>query len=76
MPRWWHRFYAWLGGYFWLPCPVCGKHFGGHEWMTGDPCCTVPDEIDGRYGVSIAICPACTLKKRKTGADCLSTSIH
>lgn len=19
------------GGYFWLPCPICGEHFGGHE---------------------------------------------
>lgn len=26
-----HRLYAWLFGYFWLPCPVCGKMFGGHE---------------------------------------------
>ena len=26
-----HRLWAWLFGYFWLPCPVCGKHFGGHE---------------------------------------------
>ncbi len=20
-----------LGGYFWLPCPLCGRMFGGHE---------------------------------------------
>lgn len=26
-----NRIYAWLFGYFWLPCPVCGKYFGGHE---------------------------------------------
>lgn len=26
-----HRLYAWLFGYFWLPCPVCGRMFGGHE---------------------------------------------
>lgn len=26
-----HKFYAWFMGYFWLPCPVCGKEFGGHE---------------------------------------------
>ncbi len=29
------RAYHWLraaiGGYFWLPCPVCGENFGGHE---------------------------------------------
>jgi hypothetical protein len=22
---------AYIGGYFWLPCPMCGKMFGGHE---------------------------------------------
>jgi hypothetical protein len=26
-----HRLYARLMGYFWLPCPACGKMFGGHE---------------------------------------------
>ena len=26
-----NRIYAWLFGYFWLPCPVCGRMFGGHE---------------------------------------------
>jgi hypothetical protein len=24
--------YAHLFGYFWLPCPICGNKFGGHEW--------------------------------------------
>ncbi len=23
--------YTFLHGYFWLPCPICGKNFGGHE---------------------------------------------
>lgn len=31
MFRFLHRFYAWAFGYFWLPCPVCGEMFGGHE---------------------------------------------
>lgn len=31
MPRWVHAFYALLAGYFWLPCPNCGRLFGGHE---------------------------------------------
>lgn len=26
-----NKIYAWLFGYFWLPCPVCGRMFGGHE---------------------------------------------
>lgn len=30
-PRWLHRIYAFLFGYFWAPCPVCGVRFGGHE---------------------------------------------
>jgi hypothetical protein len=25
------QFYAFLRGYFWLPCPICGRMFGGHE---------------------------------------------
>lgn len=31
-PRWLNRLYAGLFGYFWLPCPLCGEYFGGHEW--------------------------------------------
>ncbi len=27
-----NKFYANTFGYFWLPCPVCGQEFGGHEW--------------------------------------------
>ena len=30
-PRFIERIRAFYGGYFWLPCPVCGKMFGGHE---------------------------------------------
>jgi hypothetical protein len=34
-----HRLYAWLLGYYWLPCnyPGCGRMYGGHEtspWTT------------------------------------------
>lgn len=31
-PRWVHKVWAWFGGYFWMACPLCGHHFGGHEW--------------------------------------------
>lgn len=34
-------------GYFWLPCPCCGNHFGGHEWDG--------TSVDGHGGV----CPWC-----------------
>lgn len=26
--------YAFLASYFWLPCPICGEMFGGHECGT------------------------------------------
>lgn len=26
-------------GYFWLPYPLCGQHFGGQEW----------DDVDGHH---------------------------
>jgi len=29
--RYWNYTRARLGGYFWLPCPLCGERFGGHE---------------------------------------------
>ncbi len=29
--RRWHQFRAFIGGYFWLPCPICREPFGGHE---------------------------------------------
>lgn len=32
-----HRLYAKALGYFWLPCPICGKYFGGHESFFGVP---------------------------------------
>lgn len=35
-PRWLNRWWAWLGGYFWIPCPRCGRMFGGHEWAGTD----------------------------------------
>jgi hypothetical protein len=31
IPRSFHQAYAWLFGYFWLPCPLCDRMFGGHE---------------------------------------------
>lgn len=31
IPRWMHRVYAYFAGYFWAPCPICDRPFGGHE---------------------------------------------
>lgn len=30
-----HFVYAMLFGYFWLPCPKCGRMFGGHQATKG-----------------------------------------
>jgi hypothetical protein len=49
-PRWVHRLYAVVFGYFWSPCPICGQHFGGHEWRA--PFVVDPVTVRG-------ICPAC-----------------
>jgi hypothetical protein len=29
--EWIHHLWATVWGYFWLPCPNCGRMFGGHE---------------------------------------------
>jgi len=54
-----HKTYAALLGYFWLPCPICGQHFGGHEWKDRDG---NPSSILARDGGTnyIGICPDCT----------------
>lgn len=31
LPRFIHKMWAKLFNYFWLPCPICGRTFGGHE---------------------------------------------
>lgn len=59
MPRWWAKLRADVGGYFWLPCPLCGRMFGGHEWRDRrGRCSSIPTE---RRGISTGICPTCTL---------------
>jgi hypothetical protein len=56
--RWAHRLYADLTGFFWAPCPLCGRMSGGHEWrdIDGKPS-HIPDGAPGRFK---GICPACT----------------
>jgi len=57
--RWAHRAFAGAFAYFWLPCPLCGACFGGHEWRDIDGnLSSIPDETTP--GLSHGICPACT----------------
>lgn len=60
--RFFNMILAHLGGYFWLPCPFCGKHFGGHEWKDIDgKCSSIPTN---GYGSGKGICPDCTVAGR------------
>lgn len=53
-----NRWYAKALGYFWLPCPLCGRGFGGHEWPRRDGVpVTVPDP--DRPNGGLGICPWC-----------------
>jgi hypothetical protein len=36
-PRFLARLWAWLAGYFWLPCPVCKEPFAGFEYQFSWP---------------------------------------
>ena len=56
LPRIVHRLYAWALGYFWIPCPLCGRHFGGHEWHYPDDLSVIRKPEGG----GTAICPTCT----------------
>lgn len=49
-PRIFHRLYAFICAYFWLPCPICGRCFGGHEYDGGD----LYKAIRG-----VVVCPNC-----------------
>ncbi len=64
-----HRWYASAGGYFWLPCPLCGVPFGGHEWRSvGGRLASVPDPCGSR-NMSTGICPRCTRAGRGVDVD-------
>jgi len=58
LPRVIHRIYANLMGYFWLPCPLCRRMFGGHEWLPGN---TLQESLSEGRGV----CPDCGGQARK-----------
>lgn len=68
--RWLHQAWAWLAGYFWLPCPLCGRPFGGHEWRRDAEgfAASIPA---GATGLSDGICPRCTRegKSRNPGRE-------
>jgi hypothetical protein len=64
MFRLFSRLYAFWGGYFWLPCPVCGEHFGGHESGFGSVLCE-----DGRAYV-VCYKPECNMEAWRRRQAC------
>jgi hypothetical protein len=75
LARKWAKFRAMSGGYFWLPCPLCGTEFGGQEWR----------KIDGHFdsipvgegwGSATAICPTCTAAGHGCTAHAVRGTYH
>jgi predicted RNA-binding Zn-ribbon protein involved in translation (DUF1610 family) len=57
-PRFIQRVKAFAGSYFWLPCPICGEYYGGHEWNGGS---LMETEYQGKM-----VCPDCVEIARET----------
>ena len=55
-----NKIYAKVFGYFWIPCPICGQMFGGHEWKSYDGMSSAIRT--GKPGINKGICKDCTLK--------------
>lgn len=52
--RLYHRLYALFFGYFWLPCPLCKRNFGGHE--IGEYGIPPKDEENGKCVCNDEVC--------------------
>jgi len=55
--RLYHQARAFVSGYFWLPCPICGQYFGGHEKGQGD---LMTSWFDG-----VSVCPNCAAEAQR-----------
>ena len=53
LPRWLAYVIAKLGGYFWIPCPVCGDGFAGFEVGSHTSGVQHRDEGDGTRSYKI-----------------------
>lgn len=63
--RWAHKLYANFFGYFWLPCPICGEMFGGHEWR--DPNAVLWKSEGGGEGVCQKCVPEAAARNKAAG---------
>lgn len=63
-PRWINFLVARLFGYFWLPCPICGNNFGGHEWS---------ETLYSNYSSGFGTCPECVTECKRRNAELFAT---
>jgi hypothetical protein len=57
-----NRLYAFIFGYFWLPCPICRECFGGHERRGGaliDPFSEKECPDGSRTSTGKCVCKQC-----------------
>jgi hypothetical protein len=66
MVRFIHKLYAARRGYFWLPCPVCGREFGGHE--SHGPGLMRADGVGGKVTCGVPECVAETGRRNRATA--------
>lgn len=59
-PRFINKMFAYLLGYFWLPCPLCGEDFGGHEWRVS---------LMRSTGEGKGVCPKCSERAGQINCD-------
>ena len=59
--RIYQRLYAFLYGYFWLPCDLCGEKYGGHEKGQG--------YLQTSWSVGRSTCPNCKERASQMNRD-------
>ena len=60
--RFLNKIYANIAGYFWLPCPICGEYFGGHEWK--DDCELMINSHSGK-----GVCQECCEEAKRLNGN-------
>lgn len=56
-PRFLQWLYAEIHGYYWLPCPICGKKYGGHEGAW--------ESLYIGSGIGWGVCKECGIEAKK-----------
>ncbi len=64
-----NRRWAHSRGYFWLPCPVCGRPFGGHEGSGA----AVPQRERPGFGWCVCFRKNCVEEARRQWEEALKS---